>query len=101
MEAESDVCDIDDDPQEQVEDFITVTEDDAPRESDDGNPVIWMPEESMADHGDIQAGDDSEILVIEDELELRRVDAAARVDSQDQMISVDFQAMLNRMRSGS
>ena len=45
--------------------------------------------------------DDSDLLVIEDEIEVCRVDAAKQYDSLDQTISVDFQAMLSRMRSGS
>ncbi len=44
--------------------------------------------------------DDSDILVIEDELELRRLDPASRVDAQEKTISVDFQAMLSRMQGG-
>jgi hypothetical protein len=45
--------------------------------------------------------DDSDLLVIEDEVEVRRIDAAKRFDSSEKTISVDFQAMLSRMRSGS
>ncbi len=47
------------------------------------------------------ARDDSDLLVIEDDVEIRRIDAAKRYDSLDQTISVDFQAMLSRMRSRS
>lgn len=45
--------------------------------------------------------DDSDLLVIEDEVEMRRIDAAKRYDSLEKTISVDFQAMLSRMRSGA
>lgn len=45
--------------------------------------------------------DDSDLLVIEDEIELRRIDGVKRYDSLEKTISVDFQAMLSRMRSGS
>ncbi|MGB0599916.1 MAG: ExeA family protein [Rubripirellula sp.] len=45
--------------------------------------------------------DDSDLLVIEDELDLRQVDAASRRDPKNKTISVDFQSMLSRMRSGT
>ena len=45
--------------------------------------------------------DDSDLLIIEDELNLRHVDAANRRDPKDKTISVDFQSMLSRMRSGT
>jgi hypothetical protein len=50
---------------------------------------------------EVVARDDSDLLVIEDDVEIRRIDAAKRYDSLDQTISVDFQAMLSRMRSRS
>jgi hypothetical protein len=65
--------------------------------------IYWIGEEepvSETDTGNI-GRDDSDLLVIEDEIEVRRVDAAKRYDALDQTISVDFQAMLSRMRSGS
>ncbi len=43
--------------------------------------------------------DDSDMLVIEDEVTLTRTDAVKRVDAREKTISVDFQAMLSRMRS--
>lgn len=61
--------------------------------------VLRMPQ---ADHlemeEDISIRDDSDILVIEDEIELRRQEPAARIRGQEQTISVDFQAMLSRMQ---
>ncbi|MCP4892017.1 MAG: AAA family ATPase [Planctomycetaceae bacterium] len=45
--------------------------------------------------------DDSDLLIIEDELDLRRDNAAARRDPKNKTISVDFQSMLSRMRSGT
>lgn len=92
---------------EQVEDLIPVAQQtDRP---DDGTesetPAIWIEETEPASAEtptDIHLSeDDSDILVIEDELELRRVDPAARRDSHNKTISVDFQAMLARMRSGA
>ena len=57
---------------------------------------------SDTEEGDQEvARDDSDLLVIEDDVEIRRIDAAKRYDSLDQTISVDFQAMLSRMRSRS
>ncbi len=62
--------------------------------------ALWVEGGSnVTDGGDDLIHDDCDILVIEDEVELRR--PAARLDSKDQTISVDFQAMLSRMRSGS
>ncbi len=44
--------------------------------------------------------DDSDLLVIEDEVEISS-EAPKKVDAQEKTISVDFQAMLTRMRSGT
>ena len=99
-------------PEERVEEFVTVADDEMDCETEEkANPVLWISEEAdddatYADADDAAADDDSQmddsdILVIEDELELRRLDSKARVDGRDQTISVDFQAMLTKMRSGS
>lgn len=46
--------------------------------------------------------DDSDLLIIEDELELTRTDApAAKSTAAPQSITIDFQSMLTRMRAGS
>ncbi len=87
-------------PDEQVEDFIIASEQQS--ETTVSLSVALPEQESDSSANDIQLGrDDSDLLVIEDELELRRIDPAARRDSQNKTISVDFQAMLARMRSGS
>lgn len=46
-------------------------------------------------------GDDSDMLVIEDEVDIRPISEATRVDGERQTISVDFHQMLSRMRSGT
>jgi hypothetical protein len=70
---------------------------------DPSRSAFWVnPEEAECNaNEDAVTRDDSDILVIEDEVEVQRVDEAKRYDSLDQTISVDFQAMLSRMRSGS
>ncbi|MCG8652473.1 MAG: hypothetical protein MI861_21710, partial [Pirellulales bacterium] len=60
-------------------------------------PAIWVTEPS--DNDPIQ--DDRDLLVIEEEMELARTDTIKKIDSHEQTISVDFQAMLRRMRSGA
>jgi type II secretory pathway predicted ATPase ExeA len=45
--------------------------------------------------------DDSDLLVIEDDVQLARTDEVTRIDAREQTISVDFQAMLSRMRSNA
>ncbi len=57
--------------------------------------IVWMTE---AEDGRV-IHDDSDLLVIEDEVELTRNDTVKRIDSHDQTISVDFQTMLSRMRT--
>ncbi len=76
------------------------------RETSDS--IYWITgEESVGEEiaaeksEEVSTRDDSDLLVIEDEVEIRRIDVAKRYDSLDQTISVDFQAMLSRMRSGS
>ena len=64
-----------------------------PEASDDGCPIDEMLQQ--------ESHDDSDILVIEDELDLRRVDPSSRVDTQEKVISVDFQAMLTKMQGGT
>ncbi|MEM1068022.1 MAG: AAA family ATPase [Planctomycetota bacterium] len=96
---------------------ILANADDEPIEvSEEGkSPALWIaddqaevieegtPENEVTDvETDIQLSrDDSDMLVIEDELELRRVDPASKRDSHNKTISVDFQAMLARMRSAN
>jgi type II secretory pathway predicted ATPase ExeA len=77
-----------------VEDFIEVVEDNAAARAQSDSEV------RIRIHDD-RIRDDRDILVIEEEIDLRDPDPTARVDSHDQTISVDFQAMLDRMRSGS
>lgn len=56
--------------------------------------------DDSSDSGDQSIGDDdSDMLVIEDEVHLTRLDEVKRVDAREQTISVDFQAMLSRMRT--
>ena len=90
-------------PEKQIEDFINVVEDESDCENaDDSNPVLWVSEDDREDRiAEDRLRDDCDILVIEDEIALQRVDAAARVDAQDKTISVDFRAMLAKMRSGN
>jgi hypothetical protein len=45
--------------------------------------------------------DDSDLLVIEDEVEIRRVDSGKRHEAKEHTYSVDFQVMMSRMRGGS
>ncbi len=89
-------------PEEQIQDFINVNDDDADcQDSEDQDAVLRMPEvESDVTQCKLTIHDDSDILVIEDELELRKIDPSSRVDSQEKTISVDFQAMLSRMQIG-
>lgn len=48
------------------------------------------------------AHDDSDLLIIEDELELTRTDAPApKLAGAPQSMTIDFQSMLKRMRAGS
>ena len=65
--------------------------------ADTTESIFWMTE---TESGEI-VQDDSDMLVIEDEVELVKVDPVKTVDSQEQTISVDFQAMLARMRSAN
>ena len=63
--------------------------------------MLRMPQADHVEMGeDISVRDDSDILVIEDEIELRRLEPAARVSGQEKTISVDFQAMLSKMQGG-
>ncbi|MGB7324162.1 MAG: AAA family ATPase [Rubripirellula sp.] len=47
------------------------------------------------------ANDDSDILVIEDELELTRTDSPESSESAPRSVTIDFQSMLSRMRTGT
>ena len=89
--------------QERVEEFVSVVEEEKPdvANDEDANPAILkaVQKQQIRLHTD-RVRDDSDILVIEDEIDVRHVDNAARVDAQDQTISVDFQVMLNQMRNG-
>jgi hypothetical protein len=89
--------------QERVEEFVSAVEEEKPdvANDEDANPAILkaVQKQQIRIHAD-RVRDDSDILVIEDEIDVRRVDNAARVDAQDQTISVDFQVMLNQMRNG-
>jgi hypothetical protein len=89
-------------PEEQIQDFISVDDVNAESQvSEDQDPVLRMPQvESDSAQCKLTIRDDSDILVIEDELDLRRLDPASRVDSQEKTISVDFQAMLSKMQGG-
>jgi hypothetical protein len=98
VEAEFDSFDFEAESEEQVEEFIRISGDEPHHERE--NPVIWMPE-TASELDDICTGDDSQILIIEDEIELRRFDRVVSPDSKPQTVSVDFQAMLQRMRTGS
>ncbi len=62
-----------------------------------------LDEENFCDDEDVRLShDDSDILVIEDELELTRMDGPSkRSDSVPQGMTIDFQSMLSRMRAGS
>jgi len=72
----------------------------------DENPVQWIDEavgtgKPMNDDSDIVIHDDSDLLVIEDDLHLRADACAPRIDAEERTVSVDFQAMLSRMRHGT
>ncbi len=58
---------------------------------------LWLTE---ADNGEL-IHDDSDLLVVEDELSSESPVAATRVDAEAQEVTVDFQAMLNKMRATS
>ena len=60
-------------------------------------PAVWLHETEELE----LPGDDSDLLVIEDEVELTVRAPKKNVDSRENTISVDFQAMLARMRSGT
>lgn len=78
---------------------------DAPEETPDmmtssSESVLWIEGHEIPLKPLPQRRDDSDLLVIEDEVELQRIDVANQNDSSEQAISVDFQTMLSRMRSG-
>lgn len=56
---------------------------------------LWLTE---TDEGEL-IRDDSDLLVVEDEISVDTPVAATRIDSEESPVSVDFQAMLNRMRA--
>lgn len=58
-------------------------------------PVLWLTE---TDQGAL-VSDDSDLLIIEDSVEVSPVAPAVTFDDDEQPVSVDFQAMLERMRS--
>lgn len=69
-------------------------------------PVLWLDEAGTGDQDgddeqDLRISDDQDLLVIEDDVDIAPASVETRVDSQEQTISVDFQAMLARMRSGT
>ncbi|TWU60061.1 hypothetical protein Poly51_03350 [Rubripirellula tenax] len=45
--------------------------------------------------------DDSDLLVIEDEMELMRADSPKKSDASPRNVTIDFQSMLSRMRTGT
>ncbi len=90
-------------PQAQDQESITVDDEDTSCQiSEDREDVIRLThvENEETDHTPA-THDDSDILVIEDEIELRMLVPSSRVDSEEKTISVDFQAMLSRMQCGS
>jgi hypothetical protein len=77
-------------------------------------PVIWLEEEQhevapevpVSDCDDIILSsnnntDDTDLLVIEDDIELQPQPKSMRVDGRQQTITVDFHALLNSMRKTS
>ena len=50
---------------------------------------------------DVVDGDDTDMLVIEEEVELRRIDRPKNVVDPKPVLTIDYQQMLARMRSGS
>ena len=56
---------------------------------------LWLTE---TDDGEL-VRDDSDLLVVEDEMSVETPIAATGIDSEESTVSVDFQAMLNRMRA--
>lgn len=62
-------------------------------------PVIWLTE---TEDGDL-IRDDRDLLVVEDEVDVERGPAVAATTDEDEetTVTVDFQAMLERMRNGS
>lgn len=79
---------------EPVEEIIEIAEETHAVVAEQEDPVRFRIHEDPV-------RDDRDILVIEEEVDLRDQTPPTRIDSQDQTISVDFQAMLDRMRSGS
>ena len=69
------------------------------------NRVLWTDEiqgrEAITDDSDIVIHDDSDMLVVEDDVDVRVSDLSARIDVEEKVVSVDFQAMLAKMRHGS
>jgi hypothetical protein len=69
------------------------------------NSVQWLDEvegvdAAIDDDSDIVIQDDTDMLVIEDEVDLRAAEPTSRIDGEEKVVSVDFQAMLSRMRHG-
>ncbi len=87
-------------PEEVVEDFVCQPNEPESETAEADAPVIWLAETDVPSTDHVE-GDDRDLLVIEDEVEIAATDAIKTVDSQEQTISVDFQAMLSRMRSGT
>jgi len=54
-----------------------------------------------SDRSDIHVGDDSDLLIIEEDLVLSAEVATATKEKQDTGRAIDFRAMLNRMRTGT
>ena len=90
-------------PEAQDQESITIDDEDTGCQiSEDQEPVIRLSQAESEESDPVAAThDDSDILVIEDEIELRMLVPASRVDSQEKTISVDFQEMLSRMQCGS
>ena len=63
--------------------------------------VSYDSDITVQDDSDIIIHDDSDMLVIEDEVDLRHNDPNTRIDTDEQVVNVDFQAMLARMRHGA
>ena len=67
--------------------------------------VQWIDESNapstVDDDSDIVIHDDSDMLIIEDEVNLHSVESPRSVDAEEQTVTVDFQAMLSRMRHGT
>jgi type II secretory pathway predicted ATPase ExeA len=64
-------------------------------------PNVPSSERTVNSRDEFTGRDDSDLLVIEDEVEIRRVDSGKRHEAKEHTYSVDFQVMMSRMRGGS